>query len=303
MKEKRYYSLDKFYKEKFGYKICKVSLDAGFSCPNKDGTCGTGGCIFCNGQVGVGSCEDDLTVQFEKVKSVLVKKWPKAKFIPFLEANTNTYAPVEVLKSVYERLLSIPDVVGLNIATRCDAITEEVYDYLESLNKRTFLTVELGLQSAHDETLNFLNRGHTVEQFTNCVKGLKNRGINVVVHIINGLPYETLDMMLETVRYIDKLKVDGVKFHMLYIEEGTVLAKIFRENEFQLMTKSEYIQVLGKQLELLDENIVVHRLVSDPNREKLIEPLWLVRKFETLNAIDDYLEENDIHQGMKKSID
>lgn len=297
MKEKRYYSLDKFYKEKFGCKICKVSLDAGFSCPNKDGTCGTGGCIFCNGQVGVGSFEDDLMVQFDKVKGVLSKKWPKAKFIPFLEANTNTYAPIGKLKSVYEKLLSIPDVVGLNIATRCDAISEEVYDYLEELSKKTFLTIELGLQSAHDETLKFLNRGHTVEQFTKCVKELKKRGINVVVHIINGIPLETTDMMLDTIRYIDELGVDGVKFHMLYIEEGTALAKMYREKKFPLMTKSEYIEILGKQLELLDKNIVVHRLVSDPNREKLIEPLWLVRKFETLNAIDDYLEENDIRQG------
>lgn len=299
MTEKNYYSLDKFYKEKFGCKVCKVSLDAGFSCPNKDGSRGMGGCIFCNGQVGIGSKEDDLLKQFEEVRDVLSIKWPKAKFIPFLEANTNTYAPIETLKETYERLLNIPNVVGLNIATRCDAISDEVYDYLEDLSKRTFLTVELGLQSSHDETLKYLNRGHTREEFTKCVREFKKRGIHVVVHIINGIPVETESMMLDTIEYINELEVDGIKFHMLYIEKGTPLARMYNKNKFNLLSKDEYICILAKQLALLDKNIVVHRLVSDPNRENLIEPKWLVRKFETLNAIDDYLKKNDIWQGTK----
>ena len=187
MSEKCYKSLDLFYKENFGEKVFKVSLDAGFSCPNKDGLKGRGGCIFCNGSVAIGDKREDLIAQFESVKEVLHKKWPKAKYIAFLEANTNTYADVDTLKKIYEPLIRLDGVVGLSIATRCDAISEEVYDYLEDLNKRTFLSIELGLQSAHDATLKYLNRGHTVSEFTECVKELRGRGIDVVVHIINGL--------------------------------------------------------------------------------------------------------------------
>lgn len=302
MKEKHYYSLDKFYKEKFGSKVFKVSLDAGFSCPNKDGSKGTGGCIFCRGATGVGNKKDSLITQFESVKSVLHKKWKNAKYIPFLEANTNTYGSLEKIKSVYEELLSYPDTVGLSIATRCDSIEPDVYDYLETLSKRTFLTVELGLQSSHDETLKFLNRGHTRDDFTKCVTELKSRGINVVVHVINGLPGESEAMMMDTIRYVNSLKPDGIKFHMLYIEEGTRLASIYKKKTFPLLSRDEYISILANQIAILDESIVVHRLVSDPNRELLLAPNWLVRKFEILNDIDSYLEEKNIYQGAKKEL-
>lgn len=295
--EKRYYTLDKFYKEKFGCKVFKVSLDAGFSCPNKDGTKGIGGCVFCNGSAGIGEAHLSLVEQFQKVKSTLHTKWPNAKYIPFLEANTNTYGELEKLKSVYEKLLSFDQVVGLNIATRCDSISDEVYDYLEDLSKKTHLTIELGLQSMHDETLRFINRGHTKEEFETCVKKLKERNIDVVVHVINGLPYETEEMMLETVRFVNSLGVDGIKFHMLYIESGTPLEKIYEKERFKILTEDEYIRILGKELELIDKNVVVHRLISGPDLKKLIEPKWLVGKFRLLNLIDAYLEENDIYQG------
>lgn len=300
MNEKNYNSLSNFYKNKFGIKVFKVSIDAGFTCPNKDGSKGIGGCIFCNGSTILSDRNDDIVTQFEKVKSVLLKKWPKAKYIPFLEANTNTYGDIKKLKNIYEQLITLPNVVGLNIATRCDAITEETYNYLEDLSKKTYLTIELGLQSAHDKTLKLLNRGHTVQEFTDCVHELKKRNINVVVHIINGLPGEDENMMLENIKYINSLKVDGIKFHMLYIEENTKLANLYNENPFHLLGKDEYIKILGNQIALLYKNIVIHRLVSDPNAKTLIEPKWLTKKFELLNSIDNYLKENNIYQGQKK---
>ncbi len=297
MNEKRFNSLDKYYKKRYGCKVFKVSLDASFSCPNKDGSKGKNGCIFCNGATGLGSKDDSLKVQFDKVKTILGRKWSNAKCIPFLEANTNTYGSLEHIKAIYEELLTYEDVVGLNIATRCDAISKEVYDYLEELSKRTNLTIELGLQSSFDETLNLLNRGHSKGDFTNCVHELKRRGIDVVVHIINGLPYETEEMMFETLKYVNSLKPHGIKFHMLYIEEGTRLCKMYEKSPFPILSRNEYIRILGKQIGMLDKDIVIHRLISDPNAQKLVEPKWLTRKFELLNDIDKYLVQNDIVQG------
>lgn len=300
MNSEHFYSLNRFYKDKFGCKVIKVSLDLGLGCPNKDGTKGTGGCIFCNGVIGVGNKNDDLKTQFSKVKDILSKKWPRAKYIVFFEANTNTYASLSILKKYYEEVLTYKDVVGLSIATRCDSITDEVLDYLVELNKRTFLSIELGLQSSHDETLQLINRGHTVLEFTDCVTRLKKYDINVVVHIINGFPNENEDMMLKTISYINELKIDGIKFHMLYIEEGTRLAKMYIKKPFHLLSREEYVDILGKQLSVLDGKIVVHRLLSDPNIGKLIEPLWLNGKFVNLNFITKYLEQNKIYQGSKK---
>ncbi len=300
METKRYESLDRFYKKKFGSKVFKVSIDANFDCPNKDGTKGTGGCIFCTGSRGIGNKEESLTNQFEKVKDVLSLKWKNAKYIPFLEANTNTYASLEKLKKIYEPLLLLKDVVGLAIATRCDAFTEEIYDYLEELSKRTYLSIELGLQSSVDDTLIKLNRGHTVAEFSDCVRELRSRHIDVVVHIINGLPGETPAMMLDTVRYLNTLDIQGIKFHMLYIEEGSRLAELYRSNPFPLLTREEYIKILSEQVELLDENIVIHRLLSGPDNKKLLAPTWLRGKFTNLNAIEAYFLAHDIRQGRKK---
>ncbi len=295
-----YKSLNDFYREKFGKKIFKVSLDAGFSCPNKDGTKGVNGCTFCNGSVAIGDRKKSLKEQFEEVKKRLHAKWPSAGYIPFLEANTNTYASLETLKSIYEPLLILGGVVGLSIATRCDAITPEIYEYLSDLNERTYLTIELGLQSAHDETLRMINRGHTVDEFTECVRNLRRRKINVVVHIIDGFPWETPEMMIETIRYINRLDVQGIKFHMLFIEKGTTLAEMYEANPFPLLTRDEYIRILAEQIEVLDEKIVVHRLISGPDNRKLLAPTWLLGKFTNLNAITKYFKEHAIHQGTKK---
>ena len=286
---KRYHTLDYFYKNKFGKKVCKISLNAGFTCPNKDGTKGYGGCIYCS-KLGsgdfAGNKEKDLITQFNEVKEIMKKKWPDALYIGYFQANTNTYAKTEVLKQKYEPILELENVIGLNIATRPDAITEDCLDYLEELSTRTYLTVELGLQTIHEKTTKLINRGHDLECFTNMVKELRKRNINVVVHIINGLPYETKEMMLETVEYLNKLDIQGIKIHMLHIIKDTRLANLYNQEKFHILTKEEYIDIVIEQLERLRPEIIINRITGDPVKEDLIEPTWLLKKFCVLNDID-----------------
>ncbi len=299
---KRYYTLDYFYKHKFGKKVCKISLNAGFTCPNKDGTKGTGGCIYCS-KLGsgdfAGNIEKDLITQFNDVKEQMKKKWPSALYIGYFQANTNTYAKTEVLKQKYEPILALDDVVGLNIATRPDAITDDCLDYLEELSKRTYLTVELGLQTIHEKTTKLINRGHDLKCFDDMVKKLRKRNINVVVHIINGLPYETKEMMLETIEHINKLDIQGIKIHMLHVIKDTVLAKLYEKEKFHILTKEEYIDIVIEQLEKLKPEIVINRITGDPVKEDLIEPTWLIKKFCVLNDIDKEMVKRDSYQGKK----
>ena len=299
---KRYYTLDYFYKHKFNSKVFKVSLNGNFTCPNIDGTKGIGGCIYCShgsSDFG-GNPKDDLPTQFEKVKNVISMKWPNSKYIAYFQANTNTYAEVPVLKEKYESVLKLPNVVGINIATRPDAISNECLDYLEDLSKKTYLTVELGLQTIHEETSKLINRCHTLKEFHDMVLELRKRNINVVVHIINGLPYETKEMMIETVKYLNKLDIQGIKIHMLSIVKNTALEKLYKEKPFHILTKDEYIDIVTEQLEYLNENIVINRITGDPNKEDLIEPNWLTKKFVVLNDIDKLMKKKDIYQGDKK---
>ena len=299
---KRYYTLDYFYKHKFNSKVFKVSLNAGFTCPNKDGKVGFGGCIYCSktgsGEY-AGDVHKDLVTQFNEVKEVMLKKWPNAKYIGYFQANTNTYAPLEVLKEKYETILALPDVIGLNIATRADSITDECLDYLEELNKKTYLTIELGLQTIHESTNKLINRGESLEEFTTMINKLRKKGINVVVHIINGLPYETKEMMIETVKYLNNLHIDGIKIHMLHIIKDTDLADYYEEHPFHVLTKEEYIDIVIAQLEQLSPEIVIHRITGDPKKEDLIEPTWLLKKFCVLNDIDKEMKKRDIYQGQK----
>lgn len=297
---KRYHTLNYFYKTKFNSKVFKVSLNGNFSCPNfKNGN----GCIFCSHGSGdfAGNKEDDLVTQFNEVKTMMEKKWPHAKYIGYFQANTNTYAPLDILKEKYETILKIPNVIGLSIATRCDAISDECLDYLEDLSKRTFLTIELGLQSMHDKTLKLINRGHDLKSFDECVKKLKQRNINVVVHIINGLPFETKDMMLATVKYLNSLKIDGIKIHMLHVLKNTELEKLYNETHFHILTKEEYIDIVCDELELLNEKIVIHRITGDPTKEDLIEPTWLIKKFCVLNDIDKEMVRRNSFQGKRQT--
>lgn len=299
---KRYHTLDYFYKTKFNSKVCKISLNAGFTCPNIDGTVGTGGCIYCS-KIGsgeyAGDVKDDLVTQFNKIKEVMTRKWPDSKFIGYFQAHTNTYADVKTLKEKYELILSQDNVIGLSIATRADAISDECLDYLEELNKRTFLTVELGLQTIHEKTSNYINRCHSLECFSNMVNKLRKRNINVVVHIINGLPYETKEMMLDTVRYLNQLDIQGIKIHMLSVLKDTKLAFLLSKEKFSLLSRDEYIDIVCSQLELLRPEIVIHRITGDPKVSDLIEPDWLIKKVTILNDIDKELVKRDSYQGKK----
>lgn len=299
---KRYYTLDYFYKHKFGCKVFKVSLNANFSCPNKDGTVGNGGCIYCSktgsGEFG-GSKEKSLEEQFNNIKDMMLKKWKTAKYIGYFQANTNTYAPVKELKEKYETILNQKDVIGLNIATRPDSISDECMNYLEELNKKTYLTIELGLQTIHEKTTKLINRCHTLKCFEDCVNELRKRKINVVVHIINGLPFETQEMMLETIKYLNKLDIQGIKIHMLHIIKDTALEKLFNKEHFHILTKEEYVDIVCNQLEILREDIVVHRITGDPDPKYLIEPTWLIKKFGVLNEIDKEMAKRGTYQGIK----
>ena len=293
---KRYHTLNYFFKNKFGCKVFKVSLNGNFSCPNFKNNMG---CIFCH--AGSGNHLEDKTLeeQFDIVRIPLDKKWPNSKYIAYFQANSNTYAPIEELKAKYERALNIPNVIGIDIATRSDCLSEEILDYLSELNKRTFLMVEIGLQSIHEETLKLINRGHDLKNFEEAIKKLKARGIMVVVHIINGLPYETKEMMLDTVKYLNNLGIDGIKIHMLYIPKETKIAEMYLNKPFHLLSKEEYVDIVCEQLEYLNENIVIMRITGDPLIQELIEPKWLIKKFEVLNAIDKEMKKRDIFQGDK----
>lgn len=298
---KRYHTLNYFLKSKFHTKVMKISLNAGFTCPNIDGIKGYGGCIYCSNGSGdfAGKKEEDLKTQFYNVKKMMEKKWPNAKCIAYFQANTNTYAPVNVLKEKYESVLNLDGVVGLDIATRSDAITDECLDYLEELNKRTFLIVELGLQTIHDRTSKLINRCNSLDNFTDMVKKLRKRKINVVVHIINGLPGETKEDMLETVKYLNRLDIQGIKIHMLSVVKGTPLAKMYEENHFHVLTEKEYVDIVINQLELLREEIVINRITGDPKKEDLIEPNWLLKKFQVIDDIDKEMVKRNVYQGDK----
>ncbi len=299
---KRYHTLDYFYKHKFGSKIAKISLNGGFTCPNKDGTKGVGGCIYCS-KLGSGDYagrpNKTLTEQFFDIKKVMDKKWQDTKYIGYFQANTNTYAPLDELKKKYEEVLKIDRVVGLNIATRSDAITDECLDYLEELSKKTFLNIELGLQTIHESTNKLINRGETLIEFESMVKKLRSRGINVIVHVINGLPYETKKMMLETIKYVNSLDIQGIKIHMLHIIKDTKLADLYKEKPFHVLTREEYVQIVCDELELLRPEIVINRITGDPNPDELIEPKWLIKKFGVLNEIDKEMAKRDSYQGIK----
>ena len=299
---KRYHTLDYFYKTKFNSKVFKVSLNGNFSCPNIDGTVGFGGCIYCSktgsGEF-AGNIEEALEEQFINIRDMMLKKWPKAKYIGYFQARTNTYAPVEELKKKYEVILKQDNVIGLSIATRPDSISDECLDYLEELSKRTYLTIELGLQTINEKTSKLINRCHSLECFENMVTKLRKRKINVVVHIINGLPNETKEDMINTVKYLNKLDIQGIKIHMLSIIKDTPLEKLYKKNKYHVLTKEEYIDIVVDQLEYLREEIVIHRITGDPDPKELIEPKWLIKKFTVLNDIDKEMVKRDTYQGVK----
>ncbi len=302
-KEKPYNTLTAFYKEKFQTKVFKVALNGNFTCPNKDGSSGVGGCIYCSESGSgdyAGNTSDSLTNQFYSVRDRMLQKWPDASYIAYFQANTNTYDTADRLQERYDEVLSLDSkIVGLSIATRCDALNNEIYDLLEHYNKKTYLQVELGLQSIHETTASFINRGHSLECFDNAVKELRKRNIDVVVHIINGFPMETKENMLETIRHLNSLNIQGIKIHLLHIMKNTALGRMYETSPFPILTLEEYKDIVCDQIELLDPKIIIHRLTGDAPKELLIEPQWSLKKFVVMNEIDKELRNRQSHQGIQ----
>ena len=292
---KRYHTLNYFFKKKFGQKVFKVPLDINSTCPNQ----ASGGCIYCSNK-SVASISDnslDILEQFENGRKIMEQKWPDSLYIPYFQSGTNTYNDKNLVKGYVDKLLMIPKVVGIDIATRPDCLSDEWLDYLEDLNKKTFLIVELGLQSSNDNTLRFINRGHDSKTFKDAVDKLHERNIFVVAHIINGLPYETKEDMINTIKFVNDCKVDGIKIHMLYIAKNTPLASYYETNKFHILTREEYIDIVCSQLRLLNEDVVVMRITGDPELNELVAPEWLIKKFMVLNGIDQEMVKRNIYQG------
>lgn len=297
---KRYHTLNYYLKKRFGEKVIKISLNGGFSCPNRDGTKGHGGCTYCShsgsGDFG-GDPSMSVTEQFSAVRRRLEAKWPDALYIQYFQAGTNTYAPLEKLAALFEEALSIENTVGLAISTRPDCIDEKIADYLKTLSERTYLTVELGLQTVHDATAEKINRCHSFEDFLHGYQLLSHRGINVCVHIINGLPGENREMMLESARRVAALRPHSLKIHLLHVISGTVLAEQFKAGEFEEMSFEDYISVVCDQLELMPPETVIQRLTGDGDRNTLIAPKWSLDKKRVMNGIDKEMERRDSFQG------
>lgn len=300
--EKRYYAWNSHLREMFGGKVFKVALDGGFTCPNRDGTKARYGCTFCS-QLGsgdfAGDRRDSLVRQFASVRDTMHAKWPEARYLAYFQAFSNTYAPVPVLRERYETALAQPDVVGLSIATRPDCLPEDVVDYLAELHARTYLWVEIGLQTIHEPTARLINRAHDYETFVDGVARLRARGIRVCVHIINGLPGESHAMMLDTARAVAAQNVPGVKIHLLHLLKNTAMVKQYEDGLVRLMDMDEYVGVVCDQLEVLPPEMIIHRVTGDGPRDLLIGPLWSLKKWEVLNAIDRELARRGTWQGAR----
>lgn len=296
---KRYHTWNYHLRHKFGCKVIKLALNAGFTCPNIDGTKGRGGCTYCSGGSGdfAGDPTDSIRRQFEAVKELMHRKWKQGKYMPYFQAHTNTYAPAQVLRERFEGVLSEPEVVGISIATRADCLKEDVLDYLSELNRRTYLIVELGLQSVFDITGERINRCHSYAEFLEGYYKLKERDINICVHLIDGLPGETPDMMIESAREVGALMPHCVKLHLLHILRGTAMEKELADGKLRLLERDEYVDIIVRQLEVLPPEIIIQRLTGDGARDSLIGPLWSLKKFEVLNAIDKTMAERDTWQG------
>lgn len=297
---KRYHTLNYHLRETFGQKVFKVPLDAGFTCPNRDGTRGRGGCLFCSPH-GSGDFAGDrrlsLSEQFQQVRGLLHRKWPQALYIAYFQAFTNTYASVSRLRELYYSVLKEAGVVGISIATRPDCLPDDVLRLLTELNESTYLWVELGMQTVHEGTARAMNLGYSLSDVEDAVRRLKNQGIRVCLHIILGLPGETREMMLETARHVAGMNVQGIKIHLLHVMKNTGLEKMYLEGQFRCLERDEYIKLVADILEILPPEMIVHRVTGDSPREALVAPQWSLKKWEILNDIDRELERRDSWQG------
>ena len=303
--EKHYVTLNNYLKHKYHKKVFKVSLNGNFSCPNRDGTLSTNGCIFCSEKGSgdfAGEKNHSLKDQFFEIKEKMSSKWSDGYYIAYFQANTNTYAPIDELKSKYEQIITPngpidPNIKILSIATRPDCLSDDVIEYLSELNKKIKVIIELGLQTIHQNSIYLINRGYNNNIFEESLKKLQTKNIEVVVHIINGLPYETKEMMIETVKYLNNLNINGIKIHMLHIMKNTPLETYYQNNPFHVLTLEEYVDIVTTQLRYLNQNIVIHRVTGDAPKELLIEPLWTLKKFVVINEIDKLMRKEKIYQG------
>lgn len=301
----RYYTLNYYLNKRFNSKVFKVALNGGFTCPNRDGKVSTRGCIFCSPSGSgdfAGNRNDPLNIQFNSVKDIIHLKWPNAKYIAYFQANTNTYGPIEKLRKIFYEAINLnPDIVALSIATRPDCLDEEVLELLNEINKSIPVWVELGLQTIHEETATFINRGYKLNVFEEAVKNLRKINIEVIVHIINGLPNETKEMMLDTVKYLNNFDIQGIKIHSLFILNNTPLGELYTKEKFKILSLEEYVDITTEQLALLDKNIVIHRINGDAPKDDLIEPIWSLKKLVVMNEIDKMMKQKNYYQGIKKS--
>ncbi|OGW07624.1 MAG: TIGR01212 family radical SAM protein [Nitrospinae bacterium RIFCSPLOWO2_12_39_15] len=299
---KRYYPFGQHLKEVFGEKVCKITVDAGFTCPNRDGKAGKGGCIYCSeGSHYLPSQYRNLPVS-EQLTSSIVRirnKFNINKFIAYFQAYSNTYAPADKLKKLYNEALSVNEIVGLSIGTRSDCLSNKTLDLLQEYAEKTYLWLEIGLQSIHDRTLKLINRGHTFEQFMNTVRRAKGRGFKICTHVILGLPGESSNDMMKTAKAVGESGIDGIKLHHLHILKGTPLEKIYLNKEFNLLDENTYVNLVCDFLECLPHDIIIQRLVGDAPKDRLIAPFWTSNKLDVINAIDKEMERRESYQGAR----
>lgn len=300
--DKSYNNLNHYLKEKYDCKVIKLSIDGGFTCPNRDGTVGNKGCIFCS-EMGSGDfagCGDraaSIHAQMTHQTELLKDKWPNAKYIAYFQSFTNTYDTVDNLRSLYKEALSFENVVGLAIATRADCLSDEVVQMLKELNEATDIWIEVGLQSYSEDTNKLIRRGYSNHVLEEGLKRLKDAGIDYVLHVIAGLPGEDESDFLKSIRYVNDLAPMGIKIHLLHILKNTELYSYYEANPFKILTYEEYIQLICDSIEILDPKIVIHRLTGDAPKELLFEPWWALNKRRSLNGITKELKERDSYQG------
>ncbi|PLR84422.1 TIGR01212 family radical SAM protein [Bacillus canaveralius] len=298
--DKRYHTWNYHLRQTFGHKVFKVALDAGFDCPNRDGTVAHGGCTFCSvagsGDF-AGNRAEDIETQFFKIKEKMHHKWKDGKYMAYFQAFTNTHAPVEVLREKFEAALQQDGVVGLSIATRPDCLPDNVVEYLAELNERTYLWVELGLQTVHERTALLINRAHNFQCYKDGVAKLRKHGIRICSHIINGLPLETPEMMMITAEEVAKLNVQGIKIHLLHLLKGTPMVKQYEKGMLEFLPFNDYVNLVCDQLEMLPPEMIVHRITGDGPIDLMIGPMWSVNKWEVLNSIDTELKRRNSWQG------
>jgi len=300
MQRNLYLDLNSYLREKFGCRVQKITVDAGLSCPNRDGSISTGGCIYCNPKgSGTGAAERNLGIreQLQSAQEFLRKRYKAKKFLAYFQSFSNTYAPFPVLRNMYEKALSVEDVVGLTIGTRPDCVENRVLDYLHSLSTAYLVWMEYGLQSSINRTLQKINRGHTTAEFEDAVNRSNKRNIPVCAHVILGLPGESRQEMLKTARYLNQVGVQAVKIHLLYVVKGTKLHTWYDRGEYRCLDRQEYVSLVGEFLSLLSPRMIVQRLTGDPHKEELVAPEWSLQKQSNLRAIHEYMQEQGIYQG------